>query len=163
MAALRLTASRRIPPVVRKLLPWLAAWWTFQLVVGGIVRLVALRKNEGDETSTSIRRLQALGPVELRPTNPSLTRVRIGLVMAGGVLDLTTLPRVPGGIDVTIRAVMGGMAVQVPPGWRVWWRFRGIGGIGADGPVVRARDEVGADVRLHVVTVLGGLGIESSG
>jgi hypothetical protein len=101
--------------------------------------------------------------VELRPTNPALTRVRIDLVMAGGVLDLTALPRVPGGIDVTVRAVLGGMAVQVPPGWRVWWRFRGIGGIGADGPVVRARDEAGADVRLHVRCAFGGLGIESAG
>ena len=154
--------SRSVPPVVRKVLRWLAAWWTFQLVVGGAVRLLGRRKNQGDETSTSIRRLQSLGPVELRPTNPSLSRVRIDLVMAGGVLDLTALPRVPGGIDVTVRAVMGGLAVQVPPGWRVWWRFRGIGGIGADGPVVRARDEVGADVRLHVVTVMGGLGIESA-
>jgi hypothetical protein len=143
-------------------LPWLAAWWAFQLVVAGVVRLVARRKNEGDETSTSIRRLQALGPVELRPTNPALSRVRVGLVMAGGVLDLTALPRVPGGIDVTVRAVMGGMAVQVPPGWRVWWRFRGIGGIGADGPVVRAREEAGADLRLHVLLVPGGLGIESA-
>jgi hypothetical protein len=155
--------KRPIPPAVRKVLPWLAVWWTLQLVLGGVLRLVARRKNEGDETSTSIRRLQALGPVELRPTNPALTRVRIDLVMAGGVLDLTALPRVPGGIDVTVRAVLGGMAVQVPPGWRVWWRFRGIGGIGADGPVVRARDEAGADVRLHVRCAFGGLGIESAG
>jgi hypothetical protein len=163
MAAPRSISSPRIPPVVRRVLPWVAAWWTSQLVLGGVLRLVARRKNEGDETSTSIRRLQALGPVELRPTNPALTRVRIDLVMAGGVLDLTALPRVPGGIDVTVRAVLGGLAVQVPPGWRVWWRFRGIGGIGADGPVVRARDEPGADVRLHVRCVLGGLGIESAG
>ena len=155
--------KKSIPPVVRKVLRGLAAWWTFQLVAGGVVRLVARRKNEGDETSTSIRRLQALGPVELRPTNPALSRVRIDLVMAGGVLDLTALPRVPGGIDVTVRAVMGGMAVRVPPGWRVWWRLRGIGGIGAGGPVVRAREEAGADVRLHVLAVAGGLGIESAG
>lgn len=156
-------STRSLSPVVRRVLPWLAAWWGLQLVVAGVVRLVALRTNEGDETSLSIRRLQALGPVELRPTNPALSRVRIGLVMAGGLLDLTGLPRVPGGIDVTVRAVMGGMAVQVPPGWRVWWRFRGIGGVGADGPVVRAREEFGADLRLHVLLVAGGLGIESQG
>ena len=163
MAALRSISSPRIPPAGRKVLTWLAAWWTFHLAVAGVVRLVARQKNEGDETSTSIRRLQALGSVELRPTNPALARVRIGLVMAGGVLDLTDLPRVPGGIDVTVRATMGGMAVQVPPGWRVWWRFRGIGGIGADGPVVRAREEAGADLRLHVRCAFGGLGIESAG
>ena len=155
-------ASRQIPPVVRKVLPWLAAWWALQAVLAVVVRLVARRKNEGDESSASIRRLQAVGSVELRPTNHSLSRVRIGLIMAGGVLDLTALPRVPGGIDVTIRAAMGGMAVQVPPGWRVWWQFRGIGGVGADGPVVRAKDEAGADLRLHVRSFLGGVGIESA-
>ena len=154
--------SRSLPPAVRKVLPWLLAWWALQavLAVGG--RLVAHRKNEGDESSTAIRRVMTVGGVELRPTNPSLSRVRLDLVMAGGELDLTALPRVPGGIDVTVRTVMGGMAVRVPPGWRVWWQFRGIGGIGADGPVVRTKDEAGADLRLHVRTVLGGLGIEAA-
>jgi hypothetical protein len=156
-------SQRSLPPVVRRVLRGLAVWWAFQLVVSGVVRLVARRRNQGDETSTSIRRLQSLGSVELRPSNPALARVRIGLVMAGGVLDLSALPRVPGGIDVTVRAVFGGMAVQVPPGWRVWWRFRGVGGIGADGPVVRTKDDAGADLRLHVVAVLGGVGIESAG
>jgi len=154
--------SRSLPPVLRKVLPWLVAWGGFQAVLAIAGRLVARRRNEGDETSASIRRVQTVGGVELRPTNRSLSRVRIGLAMAGGVLDLTDLPRVPGGIDVTIRAVMGGLAVQVPPGWRVWWRFRGVGGVGADGPVVRTRDEAGADLRLHVVAVMGGVGIGSA-
>jgi hypothetical protein len=147
---------------VRKLLPWLAVWGAVQALVAVTARLVARRKDEGDESSTAIRRVQGVGGVELHPTNPKLTRVRVDLVMAGGVLDLTALPRVPGGIDVTVRALMGGMAVQVPPGWRVWWQFRGIGGMGADGPVVRTRDEAGADLRVHVRCLMGGVGIESA-
>jgi hypothetical protein len=149
--------------VVRKVLPWLLAWWSFQAVLAVAGRLTARRKNEGDESSTAIRRVMTVGGVELRPTNPTLSRVRLDLVMAGGELDLSALPRVPGGIDVTVRAVMGGLSVQVPPGWRVWWQFRGIGGIGADGPVVRAKDETGADLRLHVRAVFGGVGVESAG
>jgi hypothetical protein len=149
--------------VVRKVLPWLLAWWSLQAVVAVVGRLVARRKNEGDESSMAIRRVMTVGGVELHPTNPALSRVRVDLVMAGGALDLRALPRVPGGIDVTIRAVMGGMAVQVPPGWRVWWQFRGIGGIGADGPVVRTKDEATADLRLHVRILLGGVGVESPG
>ncbi|WP_344690477.1 hypothetical protein [Blastococcus jejuensis] len=153
--------ARSVPPAVRTVLPWIAVWASVQAVVAVTARLVARRKNEGDESSTAIRRVQGVGGVELHPTNPKLTRVRVDLVMAGGVLDLSRLPRVPGGIDVTIRAFMGGMAVQVPPGWRVWWQFRGMGGMGADGPVVRTKDEAGADLRLHVVAVMGGVGIES--
>jgi hypothetical protein len=151
-----------MPPAVRTVLPWLAVWGAVQALVAVTARLVARRKNEGDESSTAIRRVQGVGGVELRPTNPKLTRVRVDLVMAGGLLDLTGLPRVPGGIDVTIRALMGGMAVQVPPGWRVWWQFRGMGGMGADGPVVRTREESGADLRLHVRALMGGVGVEST-
>lgn len=156
-----MSAQRGLPAPVRKLLPWIAVWASVQAVVAVTARLVARRKNEGDESSTAIRRVQGVGGVELHPTNPKLTRVRVDLVMAGGVLDLSGLPRVPGGIDVTMRAFMGGMAVQVPPGWRVWWQFRGMGGMGADGPVVRTKDEAGADLRVHVVAVMGGVGIES--
>jgi hypothetical protein len=155
-------STRSLPPAVRKALPWLLAWWSLQAVVAVAGRLVARRKNEGDESSTAIRRVQTVGGVDLRPHNPTLSRVRIDLVMAGGALDLTALPRVPGGIDVTIRSIMGGMAVQVPPGWRVWWRFQGIGGIGADGPVVRSEDETGADLRIHVRAIMGGVGVESA-
>jgi hypothetical protein len=147
---------------VRKLLPWVAVWGAVQALVAITARLVARRKDEGDESSTAIRRVRGVGGVELQPTNPKLTRVRVDLVMAGGVVDLTGLPRVPGGIDVTVRAFMGGMAVQVPPGWRVWWQFRGVGGMGADGPVVRTRDQAGADLRVHVQCLLGGVGIEST-
>jgi hypothetical protein len=156
-------STRSLPPAVRKVLPWVLAWTALQAVVAVAGRLVARRKDEGDQSSTAIRRVQTVGAVELRPHNPALSRVRIDLVMAGGVLDLTALPRVPGGIDVTIRSIMGGMAVQVPPGWRVWWQFRGIGGIGADGPVVRAKDETTADMRLHVRCLMGGVGVESAG
>ncbi len=69
--------------------------------------------------------------LELRPTNPRLTRVRVDLAMAGAEIDLTGTPAAgDGGIDLTVRVLMAGMAVRVPADWRVWWQFRGVGGIG---------------------------------
>jgi hypothetical protein len=160
-----MTTPRALPPAVRKVLPWLLAWWALQGAVALTGRLVARRKDEGDESTAGIRRVVAVGGVQLRPVNPELARVRVDLVMGGAELDLTALPRVPGGVDLTVRALMGGMSVKVPAGWRVWWTFRGVGGIGVDegAGVTRTDDERGADLRIHAVVLFGGLGVEGAG
>ena len=156
--------ARTLPPALRRVLPWLLGWWAVQavLAVGG--RLVARRKDEGDESTAGIRRVVVLGGVELRPVNRELSRVRLDLVMAGGQLDLTGVPHVPGGIDLTVRALMSGLGVQVPTGWRVWWSCRGLGGVGfaeSDG-LVRTDDERGADLRIHADVLFGGIGVEGA-
>jgi hypothetical protein len=156
-------SPRPLPPAVRKVLPWLLGWWALQAAVAVTGRLVARRKDEGDETTAGIRRLVAVGGVQLRPTNPELARVRLDLVMGGGELDLTGVPRVPGGVDLTVRALMGGLGVRVPADWRVWWHFRGLGGIGvAEGTgLTRTDDERGADLRIHAQVLFGGIGVEA--
>lgn len=147
--------------VLRRLRPWLVGWFVFQAAVALAGFLTAWRRNEGDATSPSIRRVVTHNGLELRPTNPDLSRVRLDLAMAGGELDLTALPLPAHGVDLTVRMDMAGLAVRVPADWRVWWRFRGVGGIGADGAVQRTRDERAADLRIHAVVLLGGLGVEA--
>jgi hypothetical protein len=146
--------SRSSPPAVRKLLPWLAGWLAFQ------GRVLAWRRDEGDESSASIRRVLTHHGLELHPRNPALSRLRVDLAMAGGEIDLTGIPRPAHGIDLTARVMMAGLAVRVPPDWRVWWRFRGVGGIGSDGGVQRTDDEQAADLRVHAGVLFGGIGIE---
>jgi hypothetical protein len=150
-----------LAPVLRKLRPWIVGWFTFQAVVAATGWLTAWRKNEGDESSTSIRRVLTHNGLELRPRNPAVSRLRVDMAMAGAEIDLTGLPLPTQGIDLTMRVLMGGAAVRVPPDWRVWWRFRGIGGMGGDGVVQRTHDEHAADLRIHAVVVLGGIGIEA--
>ncbi len=153
--------SRSAHPALRRLRPWLAGWLAFQAVVAVAGRLTAWRKNEGDESSTSIRRVFTHNGLELHPTTPALSRVRVDLAMAGAEIDLTGIPVPPAGIDLTVRAAMAGVAVRVPPDWRVWWRFRGVGGIGADGAVQRTHDQHAADLRVYATVVFGGIGIEA--
>ncbi len=145
---------------LRRLWPWVAGWFTFQAVVALAGWLTARRRNEGDESSTSIRRVLTHNGLELRPRNPQLSRLRVDLAMAGAEIDLTGLSRPEHGIDLTARVLMGGMAVRVPADWQVWWRFRGVGGIGGDGRVARTRDEHGADLRIHAAVLFGGIGVE---
>jgi hypothetical protein len=147
--------------IVRRLRPWIVGWVAFQAVVAGVGWLTAWRKNEGDESSTSIRRVLTHFGLELRPRNPQLSRVRVDLAMAGAEIDLTDIPRPATGIDLTLRMLMAGAAVRVPADWRVWWRFRGIGGMGGDGRVQRTDDEHAADLRIHATVLLGGVGVEA--
>ncbi len=153
-------ANPRLARIAGRLLPWVLGWFAFQALLALAGRLTARQIDEGDERSRSIRRVRTLGGLELKPTNPELTRLRLDLGMAGAEIDLTALPRPPHGIDLTAHVVMGGMAVRVPADWRVWWRFRGVGGIGSDGTVQRTDDEHAADLRVHAGVVFGGIGIE---
>lgn len=155
--------SGTLARAARRARPWLLGWLAFQAGVALTGRVAAWRWNEGAETSASLRRVLTHAGLELRPTNPELSRVRLDLAMAGAEIDLTGVPRPDHGIDVTLRVLMGGAAVRVPADWRVWWRFRGIGGIGGDGVVARTHDERSADVRIHAVVVLGGIGVEAGG
>ena len=154
-------ANQRALRVLRRVRPWLIGWVAFHALVAAVGRLLAWRKDEGDESSTSIRRVLTHSGLELRPRNPALSRLRVDVAMAGAEIDLTALPRPEHGIDLTVRALMGGVAVRVPADWRVWWRFRGVGGMGGDGAVQRTRDERDADVRIHAVAVFGGIGVEA--
>jgi hypothetical protein len=152
-----MTTTQRI---VRRALVRLGVWLAVQAVLFVIGRLLARRFDEGDESTAGIRRVKVLGGFELAPRNPELTRVRIDLVMAGAELDLTGIGETAG-IDLTVTTVMAGMAVKVPPDWRVWSRFLGVGGLGTDGGVQRTSDEHGADLRVHGRALFGGIGVEA--
>src|SRR3954470_11814504 len=110
---------RSLAPFLRRTRPWLLGWVGFQAVARAIGWLTAWRKNEGDESSTSIRRTLTHFGLELRPRNAHLSRVRVDLARAGADIALSGLPRPAGGIDVTVNALMAGAAIRVPPDWRV--------------------------------------------
>ena len=154
---------RRTPSPLRRALPWLGAGLVAQgaIAVAGLVW--ARRRDEGDDSTAGIRRVRVMGGAQLRPHNPELSRVRLDVVMAGGQVDLTALAfPVPGGVDLTVHALMGGAAVRVPPGWRVWSGVRAVmGGVGFPAGVQRTDDERGADLRLHGWAVMGGVGLET--
>ena len=157
------TISRH--PRLRRALPWLGAWLAVQaaLGLGGLVW--AWRTDEGDDSTAGIRRSRIMAGTELHPHHPQLSRVRLDLVMAGGELDLSAVPRVPGGVDVTVRAFLAGAVVRVPGDWRVWLGSRGpagLGGVDVDPRLERTDDERGADLRVHAVVLLAGIGIEGA-
>ena len=150
----------RFVRIARRAWPWVVAWIGVQLVVRIAGRMAAARLDEGDESSTSIRRVLTMGGLQLRPTNPQLSRIDVDLGMAGGEIDLTAIGDTAG-IDLTMRAVMGGLGVRVPPEWRVWTRFRGLGGVGTQPGVIRAHDEHEADLRVRGLALMGGIGVEA--
>ena len=149
----------------RRVLPWVIGWLGFQLVVAVAGRLAARRLDEGDEGSSSIRRVLAQRGIKLCPTNPALSSVEVDFAMGGVDLDLGRLRSADDEgpapvVDVRIRGLMGGMAVHVPPDWRVWTSFRGVGGIGVAPGLQRVDDRHEADLRVHARVVFGGVGVE---
>jgi len=146
----------------RRVLPWVLGGLALNGAVALTGLVLARRKDEGDDGTAGIRRVRVMGGTQLRPHNPELSRVRLDLVMGGGEVDLSAVPRVPGGVDVTVHAVMGGAAVRVPRDWTVWCGMRAVaGGVGLQPGVERTQDERGADLRLHGWAVMGGVGVET--
>ena len=158
-----MSARRRSArPWWRRALPWVLAWLGAQAVVALAGLLAAARLDQGDEASAVIRRVRTMGGLQLRPANPALSRVRLDLAMGGADLDLTGLERPAAPIDLTVRLLMGGVGVEVPADWRVWWSFAGVGGIGSDGGVARVSDEHQADLRIHAAVLFGGVGVQTA-
>jgi hypothetical protein len=152
--------AERVRGTARRVLPWVVGWLALEAGLALAGRLLARRLDRGDDDATEIRRVVTVGGVQLRPTNPQLRRIELDLGMAGCELDLTALGETPG-VDLTVRTVMGGLAVRVPPDWRVWSRLRGVGGIGTDGGLTRSHDEHQADLRVRALAVFGGIGVEA--
>jgi hypothetical protein len=156
-----MTTTRRLPTWARRALPWVAVWLTVQALVGGVGRILAYRHDEGDDSTAGIRRVQTLGEVRLRPYNPQLARVRVDLMMAGGQVDLTGVPRVPGGVDLTVHALMAGLEVTVPRDWRVWVGSKGVGGVDVDPRLQQTKDDRFADLRVHAGVALAGVALQA--
>ncbi len=151
---------RRQRTTARRVLPWVGGWLALQAAGALAGYLLSLRKDEGDDSTAGIRRLRVMGGTELNPHNPELSRVRLDLVMAGGELNLSKVPRVPGGVDLTVRAYLAGAEVRVPSDWRVWVHSDGMGGVDVDPRVQRTDDERGADLRVHATVVAAGVAIQ---
>ena len=54
-------ANPRTKRLVRRSQPWLVGWFVFQAVVAVTGLVLSRRRDEGDESSTSIRRVLKIG------------------------------------------------------------------------------------------------------
>ena len=85
----------------------------------------------------------------------------LDLWYGGGKLDLREAALDPAGADLRIRAIFGGLEIDLPSSWAVDVRGRafagGVGGARGAGPI----DESGPRLVLHVLAVFGGVAIIS--
>ena len=140
------------------------------LAVGGLAAsmLVAyrekLRRGEQapfDETADQIDLAAIFDSLDATSRAQAFRGGDIELWFGGGKLDLSRVVLDPAGAELRIRAIFGGLEIDVPPSWAVDVRgraiFGGVGGARGAGPV----DESGPRLVLNVVAVFGGVAIVS--
>jgi hypothetical protein len=154
-----------VKKILRRFWPLLVVWGAMQLAVRVAGIVLARRRNTGDEFASVIRRVVVQRGMELRPRSVALRRLEVDAAMAGVEIDLSGIPgKVPGGIDVDVRALMAGVDVWVPEGWTVSWQSSGVGGIGParKRPVQQAESPDDADVRVQAKLLMAGVGLSGS-
>jgi hypothetical protein len=97
---------------------WTAGgWWPVLLVVAGVV--LVIRHTDSKRSTGANSRFVVLGARSAEVSTRPYPGGRVTAMLGHVDYDLrgTTLPAE--GADVTVRVVLGDVAVTVPPGWRV--------------------------------------------
>ena len=120
-------------------------------------RIVLLADPDADEVVLAA----IFGPLQYRSSARSFRGGSIECWYGGGVVDLRGATLDPGRARLTVRAVLGGGQILVPPTWHVVSHVRGIGGVSDVRPT---GTELGDEPRLTIegLVVFGGFAIGSA-
>lgn len=116
--------------------------------------------SRGDETSDTLALVAIFDGVDLTSRADAFGG---GFVLAwfGGVaLDLRSVTLAPGAC-IDVRAALGGVAITVPPGWRVQTEARALVG-GVDAKVPEPDDPHAPRLLVRAASMLGGVSIAVS-
>ncbi|HSK17462.1 MAG TPA: hypothetical protein VK915_15000 [Gaiellaceae bacterium] len=98
------------------------------------------------------------GGLDRKPIGPGWTRETVVALLGGAKLDLTESPPGPSA-RLTAIAILGGVEILVPPGSRV--STSGLSLLG--GRSVRVTPGDGPEMRLRLVSFLGGVEVKENG
>jgi hypothetical protein len=140
------------------------------LAIGGMVTSMAVAYREKmrraeqppfDETADEVDLAVIFESIDATSRAGAFRGGDLDLWYGGGKLDLRQATLDPAGADLRIRAIFGGLEIDVPSSWVVDVRgrafFGGVGGARGASPV----DESGPRLVLHVLAVFGGVAIIS--
>lgn len=114
----------------------------------------------GDETTGEFEIVTIMEGKQFAGRAEGLWSGKVTTVMGGLDLDLRDVVLDPGGADLVVFTVMGGVAVQVPDAWRI--EIEGSAVVGGQAAHVPDRDVLPDDapvLRVHARTYFGGLDI----
>jgi hypothetical protein len=97
------------------------------LFVGAAIFARRLIPTHGDETTDTFAVLASMSGVEFRSAAAALSSAEATALLGGIELDLRGA-QIVDGARLVMRAVLGGIALVVPPGWRVEVRRRVLAG-----------------------------------
>lgn len=144
------------------------AWryvWPSALVLVGVWILLGWGRRYGIRPSDDeeVDGIAVLGSARLATRSQSFRRASVTSILGGVTLDLTEALPVPGGANVSITTLLGGVSVLVPRGWLV--EIRGLPLMGSwDDTTDRTAVGPGSPrLEVQVLVALGGVEVKHAG
>lgn len=135
--------------------------WPAVLIVAGLALVLGWgRRRTRPSTDEELIGIAVLAGSHYATASTAFRRASLTSVLGGLTLDLTEATPVPGGARISATAVMGGIDVVVPHGWRV--EIRGLPLLGGwDDTTARDDVSVGSPrLEIHALLVMGGLEVK---
>jgi hypothetical protein len=131
-----------------------------------VIGMVLSRAYEGERTTSAddFKLLALLGGRQLACEATSL-RTGTAVAIVGGIdMDLRQATLDPGGAHISLKAIMGGVRMIVPPTWRVYIdEDARAGGIEIETPDPATLDDSAPSLTVEAVAISGGILIETEG
>jgi hypothetical protein len=129
--------------------------------IGGFAGAAALMRgvvsSRGDADSDELALVAIFNGIELASQSAAFSGGSVLAWFGGVALDLREATLAPGA-QIDVRAMFGGVAIRVPPTWRIEAHGTAVAG-GWDASAARPADPEAPTLLVNVVAVLGGASI----
>jgi Cell wall-active antibiotics response 4TMS YvqF len=141
--------------ILRALLLFKLGFWAGIIASGVLLKRVL--PSRGDADSDEVALVASLGGVELKSRAKAFRGGSMFSWIGGIAVDLREAQLAPNA-QLDVRTVFGGIAIRVPPGWRIESDVKSLGGgVAIGAPVPEANDA--PTLKLDGFTVFGGVAV----
>jgi hypothetical protein len=140
---------------LRTVLVFKLGFWAGLVASGALLQRVL--PSRGDEESNEVALVAALNGVELESRAKAFSGGSMLAWLGGIAVDLREAELAPGA-HLDVRSAFGGIAIRVPPGWRIEHDVKTLGGgVAVDVPEPETADA--PTLRIDGFTVFGGVAV----
>jgi len=143
---------------LRSLLVFKLGTWAGMMAAAALVRRAM--PSHGDEESDEVALVAVLNGIELESRARAFKGGSIFAWFGGVELDLTQAELAPGA-QLSVNAILGGVAIKTPPSWRVESNVRAVAGGVAVGERASSAAEGAPVLALDGLALFGGVAVDA--